>query len=201
MEGYRVRISGALFVALLMAVGYMLYLTARDATSSLDAITAVATDLREEGVRGRALDRDLALQMIDAMESLLAAPDTIRDHVDDLKTFAATAAAWADAAPTPSSELRAAVALRRAAGELRGQALTPSTAHLMRARRFLGVATDALEFAGNGAGGPGPGLATDAVRDRLHNLQQAQQERYQDLDEELDQPSSPPPATSDDQPQ
>ena len=33
-------------------------------------------------------------------------------------------------------------------------------------------------------------LATDAVRDRLENLEQAQQERYQELDEELNQPSS-----------
>lgn len=186
------RISGALFLVLLLAVGYMLYLTARDATSSLDAIAAVATDLREEGVAGRALDRDLAFQMIDAMDSLLVSPDTIPDHVDDLKTFAATAAAWAGAAPSPSTELRIAVALRKAAGELRSQALSPSTVHLIRARRYLGVAKDALEFAAMGGGGPGPGLATDAVRDRLENLEQAQQERYQELDEELNQPSSAP---------
>jgi hypothetical protein len=38
----------------------MLYLTGRDATASLDAVAAVATDLREAGVTGRALDRDLA---------------------------------------------------------------------------------------------------------------------------------------------
>ena len=159
------RISGALFLVVLISVGFMLYLTARDATSSLDAVAAVATDLREEGVTGI-------------------------DHVDDLKTFAATAAAWADAAPSPSTELRIAVALRKAAGELRSQALSPSTVHLMRARRYLGVAEDALEFAAMGGGGPGPGLATDAVRDRLENLEQAHQEHYQELDEELNQPSS-----------
>jgi hypothetical protein len=191
------RISGALFLVLLMAVGFMLYLTARDATSSLDAIAAVATDLREEGVIGRALDRDLALQMIDAMDSLLVSPATIPEHVDDLKTFAATAAAWADGAPSPSTELRIAVALRKAAGELRSQALSPSSVHLMRARRYLGVAEDALEFAALGGGGPGPGLATDAVRDRLENLEQAQQERYQELDEELNQPAAAPPKAPD----
>ena len=185
-----VRISGALFLVVLMAVGFVLYLTARDATSSLDAVAAVATDLREEGVVGRTLDRDLAIQMIDAMDRLVVAPDTIPDHVDDLKTFAATAAAWAAAAPSPSTELRIAVALRKAAGELRSLALSPSTVHLMRARRYLGVAEDALEFAATGGGGPGPGLATDAIRDRLENLGQAQQERYQELDEELNQPSS-----------
>jgi len=179
------RISGALFLTILIAVGYMLFLSGRNATSSLDAVAAVATDLREEGVTGRPLDRDLALQMIDAMEGLLDAPDTVPDHIDDLKTFAATAAAWADAAPSPSSELRAAVAVRKAAGELRAQATRPSTSHLMRARRYLNVASDAIRFAGTASGGPGPGLATDAVRDRLDNLQQSQQERYQELDEEL----------------
>ena len=127
-------------------------LAGRDATSSLDAIATIATDLREEGVTGRALDNDLARQMIGAMEDLLASPDTVPDHVGDLKTFASTAAAWADAAPSPSTELRVAVALRKAAGELRAQALSPSTVHLMRARRYLGVATDALEFAGTGSG-------------------------------------------------
>ena len=100
------RISGAFFITILLAVGYMLYLTARDATSSLDAIAVVATDLREQGVEGRALDRELALQMVAAMEDLLAATDTIPQHIEDLKTFAATAAAWADAAPSPSPELR-----------------------------------------------------------------------------------------------
>ena len=107
------RISGALFLTILIAVGYMMYLTGRNATSSLDAVAAVATDLREVGVTGRALDRDLALQMIGAMEGLLATPDTLPDHIEVLKTFAATAAAWADAAPSPSSELRAAVAIRK----------------------------------------------------------------------------------------
>ena len=86
------RISGALFLTILIAVGYMMYLTGRNATSSLDAVAAVATDLREVGVTGRALDRDLALQMIGAMEGLLAMPDTLPDHIEDLKTFAATAA-------------------------------------------------------------------------------------------------------------
>jgi hypothetical protein len=179
------RISGALFLTVLIAVGYVLFLTGRDATSSLDAVAVVATDLREAGVTGRALDRDLAMQMIDAMEGLLDTPDTVPDHINDLKTFASTAAAWADAASSPSSELRAAVAIRKAAGELRAQATRPSTVHLMRARRYLGVPSDAIQFGVVGPGGPGPGLATDAVRDRLDNLQQSQQERYQELDEEL----------------
>lgn len=179
------RISGALFLSLLLAVGYMLYLTGRDATSSLGAIASVATELREQGVSGRTLDRDLALQLIAAMDDLVTSPETIPEHVDDLKTIAVTAAAWADAAPSPSAELRAAVALRRAAGELRTQALRPSTVHLMRARQHLEDATDALQAGVNGTDGSGPGLATDAVRDRLENLQQAQQERYLEVEEEI----------------
>jgi hypothetical protein len=186
------RISGAFFITILIAVGYMLYLTAKDTTASLDAIAVVATDLREQGIEGQALDRDLAYQMVGAMEDLLAATDTIPQHVEDLKTFATTAAEWADAAPSPSAELRAAVALRRAAGELRTQAMSPSTVHLMRARRYLGVAVDALEYAGSGTGGPGPGLATDAVRDRIDNLEQSHRERYLEVDEELDRPSATP---------
>jgi hypothetical protein len=163
----------------------MLYLTGRDATSSLDAIVTVATDLREQGVTGKRLDRDGALQLVAAMDDLVTSPESIPEHVDDLKIIAETAAAWADAAPSPSAELRAAVALRRAAGELRTQALTPSTVHLMRARRYLGVAIDALEYGAHGAQGPGSGLATDAVRDRLENLQQSQRERYLEVEEEI----------------
>jgi hypothetical protein len=53
-----VRLSGAFFITILIAVGYMLYLTARDATSSLDAIAVVSTDLREQGIEGAELDRE-----------------------------------------------------------------------------------------------------------------------------------------------
>ena len=170
-----------------MAVGFMLYLTGRDATSSLDAISVVATNLREEGVEGSSLDRDLARQMIAAMDDLVVSPETIPEHVEELKTVAATAASWAQGALAPSAELRAAVSLRKAAGELRAQALSPSTAHLMRARRYLRAANDALNSTGAGANAPGPGLATDAIRDKLENAEQAQREKYQELDEELDQ--------------
>jgi hypothetical protein len=179
------RISGAFFISLLLAVGFMLYLGGRDATSSLDAITSVADGLRETGVSAHALDRDLALQMVAAMEDLLAAPDTVGEHVEDLTLVATTAASWAAGAPAPSAELRAAVALRSAAGALRAQALSPSTVNLMRARRHLGAARAALESGIDGIGGPGPGLATGAIRDQLENLEQSREERHQELDEAL----------------
>ena len=178
------RCSTILSLGALMAVGVMLYLNSRDAVSSLDAVATVASDLREEGVAGQALDRDLAHQMVDVMEDLLAAPDTISDHVEELKTFAASAASWADAAPSPSSDLHAAVSLRQAAGELRAYALDPTVAHLMRARNHLESARTALYGEGTGSG-PGPGLATGAIRDRLENLQQSQQEQQQELDEAI----------------
>jgi hypothetical protein len=177
------RISGALFITLVLAVGFMMYLGGRDATSSLDAIATVANDLRETGVSADALDRNLALQMVAAMEGLVAAPDSVGEHVEDLTVVAATAASWAAHAQAPSSELRAAVALRSASGALRAQALSPSPVNLMRARRYLDAAQAALAPAFDGSSGPG--LATDAIRDQLENLQQSQKERYQELDEEL----------------
>ncbi len=80
--------------------------------------------------------------MIAAMEDLLATPDTISDHVEDLQFFAETAASWAKAAPSPSSDLHLAVSLRQAAGELRSYALRSSPVHLMRARRYLEESRD-----------------------------------------------------------
>jgi len=192
MRGYNrcwestLRIFGIFFLGTLIAAGFYLYLGARDATSSLDAVAIVASGLREENVTGSALDRETARQMISAMEELLAAPDTISDHVEDFKTFAATAASWADAAATPSVELHVAVALRRAAGELRGYALEPQDIRLSRARQLLTAARSSLDSASDGmGGGQGSGLAVGAVKDRIDNLQQSHQERIQEVDEEL----------------
>ena len=178
------RVSGVLMIGVLIAAGFVFYLTGRDATTSLDAVATIAADLREEGVAGRPLDRAAAQQMISAMEALLAAPETISDHVEDLRSFAATAAAWAQAAASPSAALHTAVSLRTAAGELREYAIRSTPTHLTRARRSLDGARSALAGEASGSGS-GPGLATDAVRDRLENLQRSQQEQQQDLAEEL----------------
>jgi hypothetical protein len=179
------RVSGVLFIGLLMAAAYGLYLSAKDATTSLDAVAKVAANLREEGVVGSSVDRDQAQRMIAAMNDLLETPETITDHVDDLKVFAETTAAWAQAAPSPSHDLHLAVSLRRAAGELRSYALRSSPVHLMRARRYLDESHGSLAGGTPGAGGPGPGLATGAIRDQLNNLQQSQQEQQQEVDEAL----------------
>ena len=179
------RVSGVLFIGLVIAAAYGLYLSAKDTTSSLDAVAKVAANLREEGVTGSSLDRDHAQRMIAAMNDLLATPDTIPDHAEDLRVFAETAAAWAKEAPSPSHDLHLAVSIRMAAGELRSYALRSSPAHLMRARRYLDESQDSLIGGTAGAGGPGPGLATGAIRDQLNNLQQSQQEQQQEMDEAL----------------
>jgi len=113
----------------------------------------------------------MAGEIISAMEVLQAEPETISDHLAELKVFAATAASWAEAAATPSAELHVAVAIRRAVGELREYALGPSDVRLMRTRRLLAAARSTLDsLGGNGVSGEGPGLAVDAVRDRIDNL-------------------------------
>jgi hypothetical protein len=185
-ERWPLRISGVFFIGILIAAAFYLYLGARDATSSFDAVTTVASTLRESDVDGSALDRRTASEIISAMEILQAEPETISDHLSELKIFAATAASWAEAAATPSAELHVAVAIRRAAGELRGYALTPSDLRLMRSRRLLAAARSTLEgLGGDRVSGDGPGLAVGAVRDRIDNLQQSHQERIQEVDEEL----------------
>lgn len=174
------RIGGALMIIVLLAAAVVFYLSGESATSSLDAVAVVATGLREEGVTGAALDRQTAMRMIAAMDELIATPDMIADHLADLRVFAGTAASWADAAPSPSSELHAAVALRGAADELRAYGVNPRRNELARAQSFLGEARLALS-----GEAPGPGLATEGVRDRLENLQRSQREKVQEVEEEL----------------
>lgn len=175
------RISGGFFVAVLLAAGFAVYLTGRDARTSFDAVNTAAEGLREEGVEGRSLDPDTASRMVAAMEGLLEFPQTIADHREDLRAMAEIAASWAAAAAPASRENHIAVSLRSAVGDLRAYGLTPSDAHLTRARRHLDAARNSLE----GGGETEPQLATDGLRDQLHNLEQAQREQQQQVDEAL----------------
>jgi len=179
------RISGGFMVTALVAAGFALYLTGRDAGSSIDAVTTVADELREEGVLGRALEVETARRMVTVMEGLLEFPESIPDHVDDLRIMAETAASWAAAAPPASRELHIAVSLRSAAGELRSHALRPSQSFLLRARRRLDQARSSLDGELEGDGVPEPHLVTDGLRDQLQNLEQAQREQQQQVDEAL----------------
>lgn len=185
------RLSGGFLLLSLIAVGVTLYLVKIDFTSSQDAVTAIATDLREEGVSGAVFDDGTAREMILAMESLVADPNGIPDHVEDLKTISQTTASWAKLAAVASPELHAAVMLRRAAGELRSFAITPSDRRLASARRSLDAASATLDGKRGGpagASGAGPGLAVDAVRDQIENLEQAHQDQLREVDEELNIP-------------
>lgn len=188
------KLSGALILAVLIAAAIVIFLQSKDTKASLDAVNSVAVDLREAGVSGSSLDRAAARRTLAALDQLQAAPDTIADHLDDLKTIAATAASWADAAPTPSNELTAAVAVRTAADELRQYGLQPSPAHLIAARREIERARGAL-VAQAAAPGKGAGESisvpsansVQGVRDRMKNLQQSERERIQDVQQQINQ--------------
>ena len=102
------RISGGFLVAALLAAGFTLYLTGRDTSSTFDAVATVADELREQDVTGQSLDRETATRMATVMDGLLDFPDTIGDHVDDLRVMAETAASWAACWPA-SPGTRAAI--------------------------------------------------------------------------------------------
>ena len=180
------RISGILILVVLLAMATVVYLQSRSVTATQEALTVMATDLREEGVEGAAFDSERAATVIGVMEQLIADPDAIASHVDDLKTIAETASRWAAGAPSPSPALHASVAIRSAAAELRSHAVSPSSVRLDRARRDLERARHALATRAAGDGTTAPsGLATEGIRDRLGNLEAAQKERALEVEEEL----------------
>jgi hypothetical protein len=174
------RIFGALFLVVLLAVAVSLYLQSENAKASFQAVKTVATDLREEGVEAQSFDRRAASQMVSELTWLVEYPDQIPDRVDELRGVAATAASWADGSPSPSIELRVSVALRSAAAELRAHALRPSQRHLRSARFHLEEARAAL------AGEDLRNDPTTAVRDRLQNLQRSGEEHLLEFDEQLE---------------
>jgi len=173
------RIFGLLLIVVLIALAAVLYLQREDAASSFEAVRAIATDLREGGAIGRRFDPELAARMASSMQLLVDHPEAIADHTDELTTIAATAASWAEAAPSPSVALTAAAALRAAAGDLRAARTSATPASLSSAQRHLDRARAAL------AGEPVGTSPVDAVRDRLENLQSGQQERAQELEDEM----------------
>ena len=173
------RIFGLLLIVVLIALAAVLYLQRESATSTFQAVRAIATDLREEGATGRRFEPELAARMASSMQLLVDHPEAIADHTDELATIAATAASWAEAAPSPSVALTVAAALRAAAGDLRAAPSSAAPASLSSARRHLDRARAAL------AGEPIGTSPVDAVRDRLENLQSGQQERAQELEDEM----------------
>jgi len=91
------RAVGPLFLVVLLAAAAVAFLQARSAQHSVDAITAIATDLREENVAGQPLDRDAAKRVLSCLQSLVDEPRAIDGRLAELRMFAATAAAWAPA--------------------------------------------------------------------------------------------------------
>jgi len=182
------RLSGVLILVVLLAMAVVVYLQSRDVEATRDAVTVIATQLKEEGVDATAFDRARATEVIAVLEGLVADPGSIPDHVEDLKTIASIAAGWAAGAPSPSPELHASVAIRKAAAELRSHGVTPSDRKLDTASYELRRARHALssEVSSEVDGSSAPsGLVTEGVRDRLHNLEAAQKERALELEEEL----------------
>ncbi len=175
------RLQGAFLLSLLFVAAIVLILRSEETQAGLEGVASAAAGLREKNVEGRLLDHNAAEQIIDAMASLVEQPEEIQHHVQDLRQFAETAAAWADGSPSPSAELNLAVSIRGAAGELRAYALRPDQRRLDRARRNLSTARAALE-------GDAPlGGTASGLRDRLENLQQSHQEKLQELEETLNQ--------------
>lgn len=180
------RISGALILIVVISMAVVVFLQSRDVTAKREALAAISTDLREEGVESVPFDRDRALEFISVLDGLAADPGAIPNHIEDLRTIAATAAQWAAGAPSPSPELHASVALRAAAGELRGYAVQPAATGLERARRKLVEARQSLTPTPGGDGTIAPsGMVTEGVRDQLQNLEASQKERALELDEDL----------------
>jgi hypothetical protein len=179
------RISGGFLVAAVLAAGFALFLTGRDARTTFDAVDTAADGLREEGVQGRTVDTEKAARMVAFLDDLLEFPDSIEENLGDLRVVTEAAASWAAAAPSASRELHMAVNLRSAAGELRAYGLSPSPRHLTRARRYLEQAQSSLESTMTGVAEPQPSQVTDGLRDQLQNLEQAQREQRQQIDESL----------------
>jgi hypothetical protein len=173
-------VTGALLLSMVLAAGVVLYLQTRDARSSLDAVDEVATSLRESGVSGKDLDRKAATRMLETLERLTSDPAGAADHVDELRVFGETAAAWARNAPSPSTDLHLAVALRSAASDLRSWALNHRQYDLESATSALARARAVIE------GRAPEGDSMQGMRDQLENLQRSEQEQRQQVDEELD---------------
>lgn len=180
------RISGILILVVVISMAVVVILQSRDVTAKRDALAAMATELREEGVEGANFDRKRAFELIDVLDGLVADPDSISAHLEDLKTISSTAASWSAGAVSPSPELHASVAIRRAAGELRAHAVKPAPSTLRKARHELEKARHALTTTSSGAGTTAPsGLVTEGVQDQINNLEAAQKERMLEIEEEI----------------
>ena len=164
-------------LVLLIALAIVMLLRIQEVKHVDEGVRNMAPNLVEAGIEGVVMSHREARQVIAELETLCGMPSQISDQVPRLREVAAKAAAWAAGAPTPSPELTAAVAIRKAAAALRDYALRPSEERIRHARGELRAAEAAL------SGEQAPARSTDALQDRLQNLEQAQRERLQELEE------------------
>lgn len=164
-------------LVLLIALAIVMILRIQEIKHVDEGVRNMAPHLLENGVEASVMSHREARETIEELETMCRMPSLISEQVPRLREVAAKAASWAAGAPTPSPELTAAVALRKAALTLRDYALHPSEGTISRARRQLQEARVALE------GGRPVGSSTDALRDRLQNLEQAHREHLQELEE------------------
>ncbi len=171
------KITGAAFLVLLFAVVIVMILKVKEVEHVRDDVARIVPYLEEEGVEGRTMRHRDALNRIREMENLCSTPSLIASSVPLLRQVAEEAAAWAAGSPAPSAELTASVALRAAVVALRDYAARPSDRHLSKARSELLDAKSALE------GFEPTTTTTDALRDRLKNIDYSRREQLQELEE------------------
>ncbi len=171
------KITGIVLLVLVITAAIVAVLRVREVEHVRDDVARLAPRLGETGVEGTIMRRADALDRIEKLESLCAAPSEIAGSVPLLREIAAEAASWAAGSPSPSVELTAAVALRAAADTLREYAVRPSGGRLSKARAELLDAKSALE------GFEPTESSTDALRDRIKNIDYSHREQFQELDE------------------
>lgn len=171
------KITGAAFLVVLIAVAIVMILKVQEVEHVRDDVGRMMPHLEEQGVQGRTMRHREALDRIRELESLCSTPSLIESSVPRLRQIAEEAAAWAAGSPAPSVELTAAVALRAAVVALREYAARPSDRTLSKARSELVDAKSALE------GLEPTTTSTDALRDRMKNLDYSRREQLQEMAE------------------
>jgi len=175
---WSMKITGAAFLILLFAAAIVLILRTQEIKHVQDDVARMAPRLMEEGVEGRTMRHRDALARIKELEALCDSPSLIADSVPRLREITVEAAAWAAGSPSSSRELTAAVGLRVAADTLREYAIRPSGRHLGKAKAELEDAKLALE-----GQEPRTATSTDALRERIKNIDYAHREQLQELEE------------------
>ena len=171
------KITGAAFLVVLIAVAIVMVLKVKEVEHVSDDVGRMMPYLEEQGVQGRTMRHREALDRISELESLCATPSLIESSLPRLRQLAEEAAGWAAGSPAPSVELTAAVELRAAIITLREYAARPSEQTLARAKAKLMDAQAALE------GFEPTTTSTDALRDRIKNIDYSRREQLQEIEE------------------